>query len=297
MPPTALIGRDAQLQALLDDFATARSGAGRSVLVRGPAGSGAGGLVARFREELGARQLGHRWLGTRGRLGDTAYAALAALLPAGGDGLEGLLADLGSVPVEARPAVVGDRLARALRSGGAPLVVAIDRADHLDRRASAALTTAARALADSACLVVATVGEDGDWPADRVLSLGPLDPPDARLLAEQPGSRRPPACAAARGAVQRTARPHGEPVAVAGSPTTCGRPTVGRPPPGCRAGGGCRPRRGLSPRPCADRRRPGTSRSGEDPHRPGGARSCTGPAAPRGPTALGRGRRPGAGPG
>ena len=184
MLPTALIGRDAQLQALLDDFATARSGAGRSVLVTGPAGSGAGGLVARFREELGARQLGHRWVGTRGRLGDTAYAALAALLPTGGDGLGGLLADLGSVPVEARPAVVGDRLARALRPGGAPLVVAIDRADHLDRRASAALTTAARALADSACLLVATVGEDGDWPADRVLTLGPLDPPDARLLAE-----------------------------------------------------------------------------------------------------------------
>ncbi len=201
---SALVGRDRELSTLLRAFAEARSGRGRRVLVSGPEGCGASALVWDLHHELGRRAIAHRWVwAARGLAGDSAYAALASLLPrptgpaddSGGAlrggarpaRLEDLLAGLTAVPVDARPSVVGERLARALAPavGDPPLVLAIERVDALDPLAAAALATTMRILASTQALTVVTTQSSDEWPAEQVLSLGPLAAADAHLLAEK----------------------------------------------------------------------------------------------------------------
>lgn len=201
-PRTRLVGRDRELRALVEAFAGTRTGRGRSIVLTGPEGCGASALVAALRGELGSRGMPHRWLWTRGVRGDSAYSALVGLVTRTGQhvgvagavrgdvpgptGLEALLEDLSTVPVEARPAVVGERLARALVPANPvpPLVLVVQRADALDPLAAAALATALRILAGTPTLAIATAEDPLDWPADQVLRLGRLDPADAHLLAD-----------------------------------------------------------------------------------------------------------------
>lgn len=99
-------------------------------------------------------------------------------------GLESLLTDLVVVPVESRPAVVGDRLARALDpTPDLPLVLAIEGVDQLDPLASAAVTTTLRALRHTRTLAVATTETATDWLADVTLAIAPLSLVDAEALA------------------------------------------------------------------------------------------------------------------
>ena len=197
LPSRTLVGRDVHLRILLDAFADSRSGAPRSLLLLAQDGAGSHALAPALRHELGNRGLAHRWVATRGRRSDSAYGSLAALLAAheapdaaeGGHhpaGLEVVLADLMAVPVEARPTVVGERLAQSLsRAGAHALVLVIERVDALDPVAASALATAARALAGTRSLVLATSADDTDWPADRILRVGPLDEREASTLAAQ----------------------------------------------------------------------------------------------------------------
>ena len=89
--------------------------------------------------------------------------------------------------MDARPSVVGERLARALAPavGDPPLVLAIERVDALDPLAAAALATTMRILASTQALTVVTTQSSDEWPAEQVLSLGPLAAADAHLLAEK----------------------------------------------------------------------------------------------------------------
>lgn len=199
MIPSAvpLVGREHEVAALVGAFTQARAGTGRLVQLRTAPGAGASALLDQLRRELGARGLAHRWVGSRGRAGDSAYAALAGLLGPGPDrraqagpetdtaeGLDVLLAGLQAVPVEARPSVVGDRLARVLAQGPQPLVVVVERADALDPLAAAALATTLRVLRGTRTLAVLTSEGEPDRAADLILELGPLEDADARRLAD-----------------------------------------------------------------------------------------------------------------
>lgn len=197
LPDVPLVGRERELAALVGAFTQARAGTGRLVQLRTGPGAGASALLDQLRRELGGRGLAHRWVGSRGSAGDSAYAALAGLLgtgpghaaraqarPATAEGLDVLLAGLQAVPVEARPSVVGDRLGRILAQGPQPLVVVVERADALDPLAAAALATTLRVLRGTRTLAVLTSDGEPDRAADLVLELGPLGDADARRLAD-----------------------------------------------------------------------------------------------------------------
>ncbi|MCU0282587.1 MAG: helix-turn-helix transcriptional regulator [Candidatus Nanopelagicales bacterium] len=186
---TRLVGRDAELDRLLGEFAAARAGATRSLALVGVPGAGLPALLAALRRELAERGLAHRWVGTRGGGRDAAYAPLAGLL-AGADalrastGLDELVADLAAVPVEVRPSVVGARLGRRLAGpGGDPLVLVVQRSDALEALAASALATTIHALAGTRALVLATGVAAVPWPTDRTIRLGPLPSEEALGLA------------------------------------------------------------------------------------------------------------------
>ncbi len=196
MPTQALVGRDEELARLVAAFEDVRAGTARSVLIRGPSGAGGPALVAAMRSQLTDRRLAHRWRATRGLPGESAYAALAGLFPVNraeaGGGLESLLEGLAAVPVEVRPAVVGERLAHALQPADArPQVVVVEHAHLLDSRARTALATAAQALLRTRTLVLATAHEGSGWPADLVVPLGPLADPAAAALAHRLATHDP----------------------------------------------------------------------------------------------------------
>ena len=183
-----LIGREHELDLLVEAFVAARRGELRRVLLRGRDGSGTRALLTGLRSALGTRGLAHRWATTQVHPGDAAYAALAGLLATGShgriQGLESLFVDLDLVPVESRTAVVGDRLARGLApSSQLPLVLVVEGIQHLDPLARAALATTMRSLRQTPTLAIVTSSSAVDWPADVAIPLAPLPRAAAEQLA------------------------------------------------------------------------------------------------------------------
>jgi DNA-binding CsgD family transcriptional regulator/tetratricopeptide (TPR) repeat protein len=198
-----LFGRGAELRTLSDAGRACRRGAGRIVVITGPAGIGKSSLCSAARTRfaaMGLTVLSGDCLPDAGT--EIAYAPFVTAWrdsPEGGFGdlLSGLAA-LGQVPAKIAHAWLIDRVVGQIRrwTSDRPIALIIEDIQWIDPSSWALLDVLARCAARMALLVVVTAREApeaGRWsrlaamPHAHALPLGPLPAPAVRALARAAG--------------------------------------------------------------------------------------------------------------